>query len=401
MPLRPSWTFAVLSCLLVCGARLCADNVAPPVTDAAENAALLQLANAEHHLSQHRYHVAIPKLDSLLLARPAWDRAPWLELLLAIARTEAGQHADSLANCVRLRDVYRESQPLLAAWAQLYAGENLERMGLAGDAMRAYRQTDEFLPYLTDLGPVLKARHKAGEYFLRNTRREPSRSDHAEVLNFDPEDDAGWAWAHGAVCARRAWCGEVETAYREYRELVASLPPGDRRVAVAGIDLAIGEIDAYDDGRRVKMDMLVHAQDLVRQIESEFPTESWLVARGKMRMAMFELRHKVGLQDAERYFREVIEHAGDTDLLPEAHANLAQLLFEEGRYEESVREARVVADRFAYSTWADFGAFVLAESLHRAGRNGEAFGVLDQIISRYAGTDWANLARQAKEVYWK
>ncbi|MCL6628120.1 MAG: hypothetical protein K6U00_00795 [Armatimonadetes bacterium] len=296
-----------------------------------------------------------------------------------------------------------QTNPLTAAWAKTYLGAALEATGQTQEAMRLYREVDSYIPVLTDLGPVLDARHRAADHFLRTTKFDPAHPDHPEILGFDSEDKEAWAWVHGALCARRAWGGDVEAAYREYDELVKSLPAGDERIAVAAIDLAIGEIDAYHLNKRIMMSMLVHAQDTFRSVEANYPDEKWLVAKAKIRMAEFMMWHKVGLEDAERYLREVVAASSPStaDLIPQAYCRLAELLYTQKRHAEAAEVAGASYASRPYSTWADYTLHIYAANLYRSGNKTEALSQLETLMDLFPESGWATVANVNKEVFWK
>lgn len=94
----------------------------------------------------------------------------------------------------------------------------------------------------------------------------------SQILGFDPADKDAWAWAKACVCSTQARHGDVEAAYKGYEELAFSLPASDRRIAIiAAADIAISEIEAYDDWQM--MEWVEHAECMIRDTETLFPSE--------------------------------------------------------------------------------------------------------------------------------
>lgn len=268
-----SWRVVVIAvaCVAVICSHAAADNISPRLSNQIRDQAMLKLGMAEHDMQQHRYLKALSVVEDLLSEPIMGEHAPWIELDIAIANAGADRHAMSLPACAQLAMTYKSSLPLVGAWAQAYAGVNLENLGRDREAMQAYREVESYLPTIADLGPLLVARHKAGSYFLRNSGFDPSNPDHPQILGFDPADKDAWAWAKACVCSTQARHGDVEAAYKGYEELAFSLPASDRRIAIAAVDIAISEIEAYDDWQM--MEWVEHAECMIRDTETLFPSE--------------------------------------------------------------------------------------------------------------------------------
>lgn len=380
------------------GTHATADNIARRTPDQALHTLYMQRADMERNALSHRYPWVAQRANDLLIANPILARQdPWLQLYHALALSGLGLHQESVRECEDLIQNYGATTPLVAAWAQVWVGHNYRRMGSMGAAMVAYRAVEDFAPELQDLGPVMEARHNAAEYFLRTTRFDPSFPDQPEILSFASDDKEAWAWARGAVCARMAHMGNYEAAQEEYDRLIKLVGPADRRVAIAGIDLACGEIEGYDSGRRTMMDALVHAQRVIEDIEQMFPAEHWLIARGKLRVTLFHLSHTLDLPKAERLAREVAEAQWETGLEAEAGARLVEILFHMKRYEECVRASKELEADFPYTRWAHFTATLQAEAYKAMGDQPSYIETLDRIIATYPETAYGEEAVYVRE----
>jgi outer membrane protein assembly factor BamD (BamD/ComL family) len=190
---------------------------------------------------------------------------------------------------------------------------------------------------------------------------------------------------------------QLDNACSEYNSLKELLPATDRRLAIATVRLIISETYAYGRKDCDCKGAMEAAKTHLAYLQTNFPTEKWLIARAKTSIALMMQRCKVEPEAAEQLYREVVQDGTVTERMPVACSLLSTLLYSQGRYAESASFIKMVADNHPYSTWADFAMVSYAENLMQLGQKDEAGAVLDQVMSLYPDSRWATVAKTKKE----
>ena len=393
MVLRLVVTATLLICFLL-ALPAAADNVMAKVSNPAEHAALMELAAAERFLNYNFKPIAVQKLETLLAERPNWQYKPQTELAYAHALMLNKEYERGLSIFQTIHDSYKESKPLIAAWAQYYIADCLNRMARYQEAASACKDTQSFIGVISDLQPVLQAQRKMALLVKYK------KVDSSQVFNFTPEDIDGRAWEHAVTIAVRTHCGFLQEAYQEYQQITSLLPAQDKRLAIAGIRLIASELAIYERRKEKDTAILTHAKQLLQDIETSYPSENWLINKGKLTIAGTMVRCNVDLPIAESYMRDVIANSDSTARLPAAYSLLMDSLFGQDKFDEAAETAKTVMDNYPYSTCTDYVAYRRAFSLHKAGKEEQATAMLDQIIETYPDSGWSGATRLAKEVGW-
>lgn len=375
-------------------APLSADLALGPVSDPQEHSAMKKLADAERILEHHKMELAAQKAVALLAERPEWERAPWTELVYAEARFGSGPEAyeESLAACRRIFETYKVSQPFLASRAMQSYANNVRLRQL-----QAYWEIESLIPGLQNFYWVLRARFVAGPLLAKLLSSPRFTKDDTELgvklkerLGLDaPEQDVE-AWALAIISAHHARTGETERAYAEYDRLRGLMPADDRRLALAGVGLALGEMNLACKEKDEAL--LLHAEEFALGLEQDFPEEVWLKARWRLGVVEQILRFRTRLPDAEQYLHEVIA-APETDLSPQAYSWLSEIVYHQKRYDEAAAVAQDAVGRYPYSTWMDFTTYHWANCLRRAGREAEASVVLSRLDNLFPDSSWVGAGK--------
>lgn len=376
------WLVAVIAGL---GQSLAvADNVMPRIADPAEHQALMKLASVVRRTDYN-------KTVELLGQHPGWQYAPQLQVRLAIALFEAKDHRACKAVCEQVQSTYGQADPVASAWARFYNFRCLVHERKYPEAVERSLQVLAMRDGPADLTPVLQAQRSLGFLLARDKI----------TLDAVISAAAGRADSSALVlmarCTDKAERGDLAGANSYVEELARALPAGDRRVAIAGASLIMSACYAYDRDPKVNVSLLPYCDEVLAGIEQACPQERWLIARAKLTLASAIMRSKTDYGKAERYFREVIDEGTVTDLLPEAYSLLANTLCHQHEYAEASQQAQVVVERYPYSTWTDFAAYLRADSMLRSGEVDQAMPLLNAVVSDYPDSGWSRVAGMMKE----
>ena len=397
MVFRSTVVAAIVIYLLAASPPIWADNVNPKAANPQEHAAMMELTAAQRYLHGSFKPIAVEKLQKLANERPDWEFNAQVELDLAHSQMNNRDYEKCLNSCERLKSKYRDSKPDIAVSAQYYKAACLSRMTKYPEAVAACNEMATYTGNLGDgdLSAILQAQRKLAELIWLK------KLDSSKLFNFAPGDVNGQVWMHSVMMAKHAMRGDLEDAYQEYQEIKGMLPAGDKRLALAGLRLLSSELDAYERSATKYPSALTHANQLMQELESAYPSQAWLLTRGKLVLAASMIRQRVELAEAQKLCQDVVNQGAIPNLMPQAYSLLAETYYAQEDFTKAAQLAGVVAEKYPYSTWADFATFMCADSLYKAGSKAAAAAKLDQLMKEYPDSGWVEAAKVMKEVTWK
>lgn len=372
---------------------------------------------ADLHFQQQQYEAAREAYRRLIDEHPNHQLAPEAQYAIGDSYYNAGEMDAAVEAYREVLESYPESEAASEAASSLFFA-----LDAAGQQDRAPELIESIAENSTD--PTLadrlqfqraRAAYQSGQSkralrlfrdFVRTTSVEslvPSSYYHLGLLYADLDQDteaqnylrqlveqypnsdvfADGALRLGDIYADNEQYAEAAEAYQSAAEAEGE---GDELLAQAlyGQAMALLQLNQPDE-----------AESLLQQLIEE-GNQGPLLASARLGMA--RIREQQGrTEDALSLYRDVVESV-DSETGAEALYRLGHLLREEDRYRQAIQELDRMPSLFAgYPEWEARALLEQARTYRSLGETGQATQLYDEVLDQFAGTPFAETAREERE----